>query len=198
MKQALLSPAFWVFALASALYAFVSSGLSLFNQSILSERRFDASVYYDLLLISTFSGLVGNLASGWLARRTTYSRLMAVAMSLYAIALVAFPFVSRLYGVYAYGVAMGICGGIVTVVFFGVWSHAYGRDNLGKIQGLAQATTVLASAMGPLAFAECMRCFNSYTPAFWALAPTIACLAIAAWVIRTPCAAIAPQDSQKG
>lgn len=198
MKQALLSPSFWIFALASSLYALVSSGMSLFNQSILSERQFDASVYYDLLAISTFAGLMGNLASGWLARRTTYNRLMAAAMALYAIALVAFPFVSNLYQVYAYGVALGICGGIVTVVFFGVWSHAFGREHLGKIQGLAQAATVLASAIGPLAFAECVQRFQSYTPVFWALAPCIATMATAAWVIRTPCAATASQTLPQG
>ena len=149
-------------------------------------------------MISTFSGLIGKLFAGWSVRYTTYNRLMAAAMALYAIALVAFPFVSRLAEVYVYGVAMGACGGIVTVVFFGVWSHAYGRENLGKIQGIAQAATVLASALGPLAFAECMRFFNSYTPAFWTLTPCIAGLASAAWIVRTPSATGAPPASQKG
>jgi MFS family permease len=186
MRQALGTPAFWVFAVASSMYAFVSSGMSLFNQSILSERQFDASVYYNLLAISTLAGLLGNLGAGWLATRTTYGRLMAIAMTIYALALVTFPWVSNLYQVFAYGIAIGACGGIVTVVFFGVWSYMFGRRNLGKIQGLAQLATVLASAAGPLAFAESMQRFQSYTPVFWMLAPVIAIIATVSWIVRVP------------
>jgi MFS family permease len=188
-SQALRSAAFWVFALSSSFYGFVSSGLGLFNQSILNERHFDATVYYDLLAVSTFAGLVGNMAAGWFARRVSYANLMGLAMTVYMLALLAFPFVTSIRQVYCYGVAMGACGGIVTVVFFGVWSHAYGRQHLGRIQGIAQAATVLASAAGPVAFAECDRFFGSYVPAFLILAPCVGCLAIAAWIIPTPSAA---------
>ncbi len=111
---------------------------------------------------------------------------MAAAMTLYTVALLAFPFVHQLWQVYVYRVAMGLCGGVVTVVFFGVWSHAYGRDHLGKIQGLAQAATVLASALGPLAFAQCHARFGSYAPAFWIIAPCVGALAVAAWLTTTP------------
>jgi MFS family permease len=147
-------------------------------------------VFYDILLVSTFAGLIGNLGSGWLARRVPYNQLMAVAMTLYTLALLAFPWVTNLYQVYAYAVAMGVCGGMVTVVFFGVWSHAFGRANLGKIQGIAQAATVIASAVGPLAFAESLQRFGSYMPAFGILAVCVGCLAIAAWVVPTPHAAV--------
>jgi hypothetical protein len=188
-RQALASPAFWVFTSTSALYAFVSAGLSLFNQSILAERDFPANVFYTLLSVTTFSGLLSNLTCGWLARHVSYGRLMSIAMAIYTLALLAFPFVTQLYQVYLYGVALGLCGGVVTVVFFGVWSHAYGRDHLGKIQGLAQASTVLGSAVGPMVFAECLRKLGSYSPAFWMLAPCVGILAIAAWLVPTPKAA---------
>jgi MFS family permease len=122
---------------------------------------------------------------------------MAASMGLYTLALLAFPFVNQLWQVYAYGIAMGLCGGVVTVVFFGVWSHAYGRDHLGKIQGLAQAATVLASALGPLAFAECLRYFGSYTPAFWIIAPCVGLLAVAAWLVPTPRAVAGKWDDRR-
>jgi MFS family permease len=196
MQQALLSPAFWIFVLTSSLFALVSSGVSLFNQSILAERNFDASVFFNLLKLSTFAGLVSNLATGWLARYVSYSRLMAAAMTLYTLALLAFPLVTQLWHVYAYGIAMGLCGGVVTVVFFGVWSHAYGRDHLGKIQGLAQAATVVGSAVGPLAFSGCLTYFGSYTPAFWIIAPCVGVLAVAAWLVPTPRATAGTWDQR--
>jgi MFS family permease len=181
--QAVRSPIFWLFAMTSSLFAFVSSGLALFQQSILAERQLGAAVYYQLLLVSTVAGLVGNLISGLIAQRLQYHRLMALAMTIYAFAMVAFPFVQTSFEASVWAVAMGCCGGMVTVVFFGVWSHAFGRAHLGKIQGIAQAATVLASALGPWAFAECLRIFGSYTPAFWTLAPGIAGLAVTAWFI---------------
>jgi MFS family permease len=196
VSQALASPAFWIFVLTSSLYALVSSGVSLFNQSILAERRFDASVFITVLSISTFAGLISNLGTGWLVRYVSYSRLMAASMALYTVALLAFPFVTQLWQVYAYSVAIGLCGGVVTVVFFGVWSHAYGRDHLGKIQGLAQAATVLASAVGPMVFNGSLEQFGSYAPAFWIIAPCVGVLAVAAWMVRTPRAVAGKWDDR--
>lgn len=189
MSQALQCPAFWIFMLTSSLYGLVSSGLSLFNQAVLAERQFDASVFYTLLSVTTFSGMLSNLSCGLLARWVSYGKLTAVSMTLYALALLAFPMVSQLWQVYAYGAVLGVCGGIVTVVFFGVWSHAFGREHLGKIQGLAQLSTVVASAIGPLVFALCLQWYGSYLPAFWGLAPVVAVLAVASWLISTPQAA---------
>jgi hypothetical protein len=37
-----------------------------------------------------------------------------------------------------------------------------------------------------LAFAESLRYFGSYTPAFWIVAPCVGVLAAAAWLIPTP------------
>ncbi len=42
------------------------------------------------------------------------------------------------------------------VLFFSVWPRAFGRRDLGRIQGAAQALTVLASAVGPLLLAWCV------------------------------------------
>ena len=46
LARALRSPAFWVFALASAAYGLVASGIGLFNESILAERGFAPDVYH--------------------------------------------------------------------------------------------------------------------------------------------------------
>src|SRR5215471_17626746 len=66
LADALKSPAFWVFALSSAVFGLVYSGISLFNQSILEKRGFGPSVYYNVLVISTLLGLVANFGGGWL------------------------------------------------------------------------------------------------------------------------------------
>jgi hypothetical protein len=78
------------------------------------------------------------------------------------------------------------------VVFFSFWGKAYGSVHLGRIQGVAQAMTVLASAIGPLMLAWCAEATGSYAAAFYALAVVVAALSVAAIVIRIPSAEPAP------
>jgi hypothetical protein len=46
--------------------------------------------------------------------------------------------------------------------------------------------TVLASAAGPLIFAESASRLGSYFPALWVLTPCVLLIAAAAWRVRLP------------
>jgi predicted MFS family arabinose efflux permease len=184
--EALRSPAFWVFALSSSLFGLVYSGISLFNQSILEQRGFNATTYHTVLVISTMLGLVANFAGGWLASRWSIQKLMGVGMALLSAALLALPLVRTYAHVVLYGAAMGVSGGVVTVVFFSVWGQAFGRSHLGRVQGCAQTMTVFASAVGPLLLAETLRQTGSYDVIFNSLAAVVAVLGIACWYVPLP------------
>jgi len=186
LRQALQTPAFWVFGIAGAVYGLVASGIALFNESILAERGFDASTYHRSLVIVALTSLVGNFLGGWLISRGQMNRLLAVAMVLLAGSLVALPHVSTQSHVAAYAVVMGLAGGFVIVIFFAVWSRAYGRTHLGKIQGAAQALTVIASAVGPLLLAECVARTGSYAAMFYVLTVVVLLLALSAWFVKLP------------
>jgi hypothetical protein len=82
--------------------------------------------------------------------------------------------------------AMGIGGGLVMVLFFSVWPRVYGRRHLGRIQGLAQALTVLASAVGPLLLAWCIASTGSYAVMFEILAVVIGAVGVAAMLVAIP------------
>jgi MFS family permease len=114
------------------------------------------------------------------------NRLLALSMVLLAASLVALPHVKTEVHVAAYAVVMGLAGGFVIVIFFAFWSHAYGRAHLGKIQGAAQALTVIASAVGPLLLAECVTRTGSYASMFYVLTVVVLLLAIGAWLVRLP------------
>jgi MFS family permease len=182
----LRTPAFWAFALPCSFYLFITSGISLFNQSVLEERGFDRGVFLTILMISPFIGLAGNLGTGLLSSRWAFGRLLAAAMALFAAALLAYPLIATLTEVYAYAAALAITGGMVTVIFFGVWGQVYGPAHLGKIQGAAQMLTVLASAAGPLALAACHEETGSYDPLFRSAAAAAAVLAACAWCVPAP------------
>ena len=186
LRQALATPAFWVFGLASAVYGLTASGIALFNESILAERGFDAATYHRSLVVGALTALAGNFLGGWLASRWSMGRLLAAAMGLLAASLVGLPHVRREAHVAAYAVVMGLAGGFVMVIFFTYWSRAYGRAHLGKIQGAAQALTVLASATGPLLLAECVTRTGSYAAMFYALAAVVAILGALALLVPLP------------
>jgi MFS family permease len=186
LGQALRSPAFWVFALASSVYGLVASGIALFNESILAERGFDPKTYYNTLVVTALTALVGNFAGGAFAARGSLRRLLAVAMLLLGVALAGLPHVHTQGQVMTYAVIMGLAGGFVIVVFFSFWGRAYGRAHLGRIQGAAQILTVLSSAIGPLLLARCVAWTGSYAAGFYGLAGVVALLALAALVVRVP------------
>jgi MFS family permease len=186
LSQALSTSSFWVFGIASAIYGLIASGIALFNESILAERRFDASTYYRSLIIVALTSLVGNFLGGWIASKWKMNRLLAVAMVLLAASLAALPHVSTQLHVAIYAAVMGLAGGFVIVIFFSFWSAAYGRKHLGKIQGAAQALTVIASALGPLVLAETLIRTGSYTSIFYLLTVAVLVLALLAWLVKLP------------
>jgi MFS family permease len=186
LREALLTPSFWVFGVSSAIYGLIASGIALFNESILAERRFDASTYHRSLVIVALTSLVGNFLGGWIASRWRMNRLLALSMVLLAGSLAALPHVSTQVHVAIYAAVMGLAGGFVIVIFFSFWSAAYGRKHLGKIQGAAQALTVIASALGPLALAETVSRTGSYSSIFYLLTMVVLVLALLAWVVKTP------------
>jgi len=186
LAQALMSPAFWVFGVATSLYGLIASGISLFNQSLLDERGFGRDVFLTITALTPLVGLASNLTSGWAATRWPIGRILAAAMLILATALLCFPLVTSLAHVYMYAVAMGVAGGMVTVIFFAVWAQAFGKKHLGKIQGAAQMLTVVASALGPLLLALAKERTGSYIPFMTAVAVISALLGVAAWCVPMP------------
>ena len=186
LREALLTPAFWVFAIGAALYGLVASGIGLFNESILAERGFGPNIYYQTLVVTAMTGLAGNFIGGWLAGFVPLNRLMAMSLSVLTVGLLALPHVSTIAMAMIWATMMGLGGGLVMVLFFSVWPRVYGRRQLGRIQGVAQSITVLFSAVGPLLLAACLEMTGSYLAVFYILAAAVAAVGVAASAARMP------------
>ena len=184
--DALATPAFWTFAVGAALYGLVASGIGLFNESILAERGLGPSVYYQSLVVTAMTALAGNFLGGWLATRMSITRLLAISLAILTAGLVVIPHISTPWQVAMWASAMGLGGGLVMVLFFSVWPRLYGRRHLGQIQGMAQAVTVLASAVGPLLLAWCVTWTGSYAAMFRLLAGAMALSALAGLLVSLP------------
>jgi MFS family permease len=186
LAAALRTPAFWIFGGATSLFGLVSSGLGLFNEAVLAERGFNQQTYVTFLAATSVIALAGQLACGWLTLRWSMPRLLSLAMLIYGAALAALPLLATLPQLWIFAVLIGLSGGMITVIFFAVWRQAFGAAHLGRIQGAAQMLTVLASAIGPLLFAQCAALTGSYTPVLWTLAPCVLLLSAAALRVRMP------------
>jgi MFS family permease len=186
LRAALVTPAFWVFAIGAALYGLVASGIGLFNESILIERGFGPNIYYQTLVVTAMTGLAGNFLGGWLANYVALNRLMAISLFVLTGGLVALPHIGTHAMVMVWAACMGLGGGLVMVLFFSVWPRVYGRRQLGRIQGVAQALTVLASALGPLLLATCVAWTGSYRAMFYILAAIIGLFGLAALAVPMP------------
>lgn len=186
LGTALRSPAFWTFTLAAALFNLVWSAITLYNQDLLKERGFGRQTFILVMAILAGSGLPANLIGGWLAGRWSMGKLLAIAMLALAGSLAAFPYLQTREQALVYGAALGVAGGIVTVVYFAVYGYAFGHTHLGVIQAVVQVIMVVASALGPLLLTTCKEVTGASAPFFVTTALLAVAFGLAAWFVRLP------------
>jgi len=184
LGQALRSPSFWIFSLATSLFNLLWSAITLFNEKILNEQGFGDKTFDLVMALLAGSGLISNLLAGWLATRWSMGRLLGLGMILLAGSLVAFPLIDSQVHVILYALVLGASGGIITVVFFAIYGHTFGRAHLGHIQGAAQLLSVIASALGPVILTLSRDGTGSYDLFFYGLAPVAGVLGLCAWKVR--------------
>jgi MFS family permease len=183
LVEALRTPAFWLFSLAMSLYGLLISAFTLFPEAILEEHGFNMQTYKLMMSVLMVCGLVSNLVGGWLATRWPHGRVLGVGMVLLSVTLAPFPLIFSQTGMILYGAGLGVTGSFITVIFFVFYSRAYGRTNLGQIQGVAQGISVFASALGPVLLTVCKEWTGSFDLFFYSAAPLSAILGLGAWMV---------------
>lgn len=196
LVAAMRTPLFWICGGGVALFGFAASGLGLFNEAVLAEIGFDHATYHRFLAVSTIFALAGQMLCGWLSLRCSMTSLLAFALLLYAVAFALLPHAGGPVLLRTIAVIIGVSAGFITVLFFAIWGHAYGRRELGRIQGVAQALTVFASALGPLAFATVQSRTGSYAAILYAVAVASIVFAIGALVLRKDVFTLAEDPSK--
>ncbi len=185
LRAAIRTPAFWVYTAAATVFMLTLSALTLDNELLLTEHGLDGKQANDLVLgVLMVSGLPANLATGLAARRWPLSKLLGVGVLTLAASLAVFPMVTTVTGAVVYAALLGAAGGVITVVYFAVYGHAYGRTHLGNIQATVQVLTVLASAAGPVLLASCREQMGTTDAFFYVFATVTLVLAVAAWMVR--------------
>ena len=185
VSTALRSPAFWVFTLAAAMFNLTWSAITLFQESLLSERGFNHDSFILVMSLLVASGLPANLLTGWLATPRRIGPILAIGMLVLAGSLLAFPWMTTNTHAMCYGTALGVSGGIITVIFFSAYGQAFGRTHLGTIHAVVQVICVLASAAGPILLTGC-KSYASTSLFFYVTAVLAIVLAVLAVALRLP------------
>lgn len=185
---ALRTPAFWAYTAAATAFNLVFSALTLDNELLLNEHGLvGATANRRIMSVLFVTGLAANLVAGYLTRRCRLGPLLAVGVLMLAGAMLAFPVVSDLGSAAGYAALLGVSGGFITVVYFTVYGHTYGRAHLGTIQAVVQVLSVFASAVGPVLLAAVRKWNGGRTdPFFFGFAAVSVVLAVAAWRVRPP------------
>jgi len=186
LREALLTPCFWVFAIGMALYGGLIASVSLFNESILQELGFGQETFRYAMAGLMSAGLLGNMIAAWSAGRIGLPRVMAISLAILTIVMLTYDRLQSDWQVITHAGIFGFCGGVFSVLFFTGFGQAFGHTHLGKIQGCAQALAVIASALGPWWLADVQQRLGSYFFAMTSAAPVFALVAICAWFTRIP------------
>jgi MFS family permease len=187
LSVAMRTPAFWIYTLAATLFNFTFSALTLDSEALLTEHDLDGGRINGLILgVLMVSGLPANVLTGWLARHRPLGKLLAAGVAILAASLVFFPTVSGVPSAVVYAALLGVGGGVITVIYFAVYGHTYGRGHLGSIQATVQVLSVLASATGPVALAACRKYAGHTAPFFYTFAGAAVVLSALTWFVQPP------------
>ena len=167
LSEALRTPIFWAFTFARMLAgawgtALIFHQLSLF-QGLGYAPQVAATTFGQIALITAGFTLI----SGWLVDRLRPGYLIAIQMlALMGATGLALVMTSPLL-LFLYTIAFGIFMGVGSVFDGSVWVSLFGRQHQGAIRGFVATTTVIGTAIGPMAFGLAFDHLGSYNPALW-------------------------------
>lgn len=175
--EALKTPAFWIFNLALAFNAFFITAYTFHIEAIGRESGVGPEIL-NYFLPAAVLGIAANFGAGWMASRTRLKYVLAAYGLASLIAVVGVLLLPTLAGKLLLIVGLGATGGFFAILSGIVWPRFFGRKHLGAISSVNAATLVFASATSPYLFAEADRLLGGFQPAFWAVLPVPAALAV--------------------
>ena len=151
-STALRSTAFWVLAAVTATNALLATGLLFHQTNLLGEIGYSNSQAAAMFLPQAVGAVIGGLAFGWLADRAARPILPTVVMLLLALTMLLGGTSTTFPVVLLYTVVLGLTMGSGAAVQSSLLPALFGVGHIGSISGTLSLMTVLASALGALAF----------------------------------------------
>jgi MFS family permease len=187
LREALRSPVFILFGLSCLAGGTAGAGIALFNESVFKDRGLSRDVFFDSLTIGIAGAILFKFAGAWLCEKWSMGKMAALSTLLSAACYAATPFLETANQAYAWSLLKSLALSVHTIIYYSIWSYAFGRKDLPQIQGAAHVLTITASGLGPLVFGWCRDRFGTYDPCMFVLAGISFLVGAAMLFVTVPC-----------
>ena len=170
LKEAMRTPALWMFATATGMVFLVQAGVNTHLAAYLRDQGLSAaSAGVGISLNAAFLGL-GSLFWGWITERFPARYVLAAVAISVGGASALFIIADSTPEILVYSVLFGFgVGGLLSVPPVG-YADYYGRRSLGAIRGVTEPLTSFGQAIGAVAAGVIFDLTESYQLAFTAFA----------------------------
>lgn len=185
-EEALRTWAFWAFNGAFVFVSFNHTAFTFHIVSIGEEAARARSEVIGFFVPLAFVSVATTLISGWVSAHTRLKWHLVIMNAAALLGVAGLIGLRSEWGVRAFILGNGMCGGFFVSLSGLVWPRFFGRRSLGAISGVGMSSMVIASGLGPLAFSLSQRFFDSYAPMLVLAALVPASLTIGAFWADNP------------
>ena len=166
LREAMRTPALWMFATATGSVFLVQAGVNTHLAAFLRDQGLTAAIAgFGISLNAAFLGL-GSLFWGWMTERFAPRYMMAAIALIVAVSSALFTIAGSTAEVLVYSTLFGFgVGGLLSVPPV-AYADYYGRRSLGAIRGVTEPLTSFGQAIGAVLAGIIFDLTDSYQLAF--------------------------------
>ena len=170
LREAMRTPALWMFATATGMVFLVQAGVNTHLAAYLRDQGLNAAFAgFGISLNAAFLGL-GSIAWGWATERFPARYVLAAVAVTVGVSSALFVIADSRIEILVYAVLFGFgVGGLLSVPPVG-YADYYGRRSLGVIRGVTEPLTSFGQAIGAVLAGLVFDFTDSYQLAFAAFA----------------------------
>ncbi len=185
---------FWFFALGLGYQSFTVTAIFFHRVVMVGEMGIEPDAFKTMLVGSASANIFLSLLIGFLTDRMRLRNtllLLLTGTALLVAGVLTFP---SPWGYVLWIAGSGLSWSCYGILINAVWPRYYGRAHLGSINGIAMATLVICSAIGPHYYTLMNQAFGSYESA---LLPSLiwpAVILLGFFFVRNPQLKYAPPE----
>ena len=166
VRQAMATPAFWLFTVAMLLHSIAHSGFFVHEVPFLMSVGIPQETAAVAGMFILLTSLVGRLGFSWLADVLDKRHVLAMAFALQAVGTFLFAYTSEVWQLIPFIIIFSSgYGG--TMPLRPIFQRAYfGRQAFGTIQGIIMAFGTVGAISGPVLVGWLRDITGTYQPAF--------------------------------
>lgn len=189
LRTAMLSPAFWLFAVAFSVHWFVITSMLIHMLPIIQQMGAPHQVAVAIFAFNGPAAVIGRLALYVLDPKASARKSGRIAFPMFGAGILLLIFVAPmgLWGLILFASIYGMSAGVLMVVRQTAIVEAFGIRGYGAITGALTTVCILPRTMAPVTVAMMLDSFGSYEPVLWILFGLIVLGSAAFWIaLRGP------------